>query len=228
MGYPETSKALRFHGTPGSDPRVVEKTVLPLSANELLIQVHAASINPCDIQLWRNGMVAVVAGDKGMGKDYSGTIVSVGKDVKGWAKGDEVFGLLFHIVSNYLPTVPWILLIFSIQFGQGTFSEYISINPASDPVAKKPTALTHEQAASIPLVALTAYACLEWLPSPSTARRRVVIRGASGGTGSWLVQRESELWSGDTPYRSSSAWTDCYSRQSRLRLPCYSDMLWEE
>ncbi len=48
--------------------------------------------------------------------------------------------------------------------------------------------MTHEQAASIPLVALTAYACLDWLPPPSITPRRVIIRGASGGTGSWLVQ----------------------------------------
>ncbi|KAH6702980.1 quinone oxidoreductase [Leptodontidium sp. 2 PMI_412] len=105
-----------------------------------------------------------------MGKDFSGTVVAVGEKVTGWAEGDEIFGLLFHI------------------FGQATFSEYINVNPATDPVAKKPSGLTHEQAAAIPLVALTAYACLEWLPAPSTSQRKVIIRGASGGTGSWLVQ----------------------------------------
>lgn len=52
--------------------------------------------------------------------------------------------------------------------------------------------MTHAQAASIPLVALTAYACLSWLPpsgvSASQRQRKVIIRGASGGTGTWLVQ----------------------------------------
>ena len=77
-----------------------------------------------------------------------------------------------------------------LQFGQGTFSEYINVNPSEDPVAKKPGCFTHVEAASIPLVALTSYACLEWLPKTPTAQRKVVIRGASGGTGTWLVQRK--------------------------------------
>lgn len=99
MAYPETTKCLRFEGLPGSEPAIVEKDVLPLPTNEILVKVHAASINPCDIQLWRSGLVAVVAGDKGMGKDFSGTVVAVGEKVTGWAEGDEIFGLLFHIVS---------------------------------------------------------------------------------------------------------------------------------
>ncbi|KAL2063746.1 hypothetical protein VTL71DRAFT_5551 [Oculimacula yallundae] len=170
MTLPEINKCLRFQGLPGSDPAIIEKDILPLPSNEILVKVHAASINPCDIQLWRSGLVSVVSGDKGMGKDFSGTVAAVGEKVSGWAEGDEIFGLLFHV------------------FGQSTFSEYINVNPATDPVAKKPNSLTHEQAAAIPLVALTAYACLEWLPAPSSSQRKVVIRGASGGTGSWLIQ----------------------------------------
>jgi len=78
--------------------QVTEKEILPLLANEIRVKVHAASINPVDIQLWRNGMVSVVAGDKGMGRDFSGSVVAVGSDVKGWAEGDDIFGLLFEIV----------------------------------------------------------------------------------------------------------------------------------
>ena len=81
------------------------------------------------------------------------------------------------------------LLIYS-KFGQGTFSQYINVNPMSDPIAKKPGCFTHEQAASIPLVALTAFACLDWLPPSTTSQRKIIIRGASGGTGSWLIQCE--------------------------------------
>lgn len=78
-----------------------------------------------------------------------------------------------------------------MKFGQGTFSQYIAVNPASDPVVKKPDCLTHEAAASIPLVALTAFSALDWLPrSGGVSQRKVVVRGASGGTGSWIVQRE--------------------------------------
>ncbi|KAF8865221.1 quinone oxidoreductase [Acephala macrosclerotiorum] len=105
-----------------------------------------------------------------MGRDFSGTVVEVGANTKRWNPGDDIFGMLLGV------------------FGGGTFSEYISVNPASNPMAKKPNCLTHDQAASIPLVTLTAYACLEWLPPPTGSRRKVIVRGASGGTGMWLVQ----------------------------------------
>ena len=97
MVYPSTSKALRFSSR-GGDLQVCEQEVPPLSASEILVKVHAASINPVDIQLWNSGLVAVVAGHKGMGRDFSGTVVSVGRDVKGWAEGDDIFGLLFKPV----------------------------------------------------------------------------------------------------------------------------------
>ena len=103
MEYPKTNKALKFSAI-GGDLEVVESDVPPLPAKELLVKVHAASINPVDIQLWRSGIVGVVAGQKGMGRDFSGTIVAVGSDVKGWSQGDEVFGLLFKPVSYIVPT----------------------------------------------------------------------------------------------------------------------------
>ncbi|EPE24600.1 GroES-like protein [Glarea lozoyensis ATCC 20868] len=169
MEYPKTNKALRFSSI-GEDLKVVEIDVPPLLSTEILVKVHAASINPVDIQLWRSGIIGVVSGQKGMGRDFSGTVVSVGSSVQGWTAGDEIFGLLFHV------------------FGEGTFSQYIRVNPSSDPVAKKPTGFTHEQAASVPLVALTAFSCLDWLPTVQQSPRRVVVRGAAGGTGSWIVQ----------------------------------------
>lgn len=99
MALPTVNRALRFMGL-GSTLFIDEQDIAPLPANEILVKVHAASINPCDIQLWRNGLVAVVAGNKGMGKDFSGTVVAVGENVKGWTTGDQIFGLLFHIVST--------------------------------------------------------------------------------------------------------------------------------
>lgn len=100
MAYPSINKSLRFT-TPRGDLEVVDKDVPPIPANELLVKVKAASINPVDVQLWGAGVVAVVAGDKGIGRDFSGTVVAAGSAVKGWAVGDEIFGLLFHVVSFY-------------------------------------------------------------------------------------------------------------------------------
>ncbi|RDW82681.1 hypothetical protein BP6252_03793 [Coleophoma cylindrospora] len=171
MARPTINQRLSYR-EPGSDLDLVEQEIQPLAETEVLIKIHAASINPVDIQLWRSQVVGLVKvpGGKGMGRDFSGTVVEVGSKVRGWAEGDDIFGLYFQAL------------------GDGTFSQYLSLNPSSETVAKKPSCLTHEAAASIPLVALTAFACLDWLPQPSTIQRRVVIRGASGGTGSWLVQ----------------------------------------
>jgi NADPH:quinone reductase-like Zn-dependent oxidoreductase len=213
MEYPKTNKALRFT-TIGGDLNVTETDVSPLRPTEILVKVHAASINPVDIQLWRSGLVGVVAGEKGMGRDFSGTVVSVGSNVQGWSEGDEIFGLLFRVVSRcYFPSPfhpntksrivhpnpsrinpPLGMRLKHAnpinKFGEGTFSQYIKVNPQSDSVAKKPTSFTHEEAASVPLVALTAFACLDWLPPMQGTQRRVIVRGASGGTGSWIVQRK--------------------------------------
>ncbi|RDW76008.1 hypothetical protein BP5796_06829 [Coleophoma crateriformis] len=171
MARPTNNQRLSYR-EPGSDLDLVEQEIQPLAETEILIKIHAASINPVDIQLWRSQVVGLVKvpGGKGMGRDFSGTVVEVGSKVRGWAEGDDIFGLYFQALGN------------------GTFSQYLSLNPNSETVAKKPSCLTHEAAASIPLVALTAFACLDWLPQASTSQRRVIVRGASGGTGSWLVQ----------------------------------------
>ncbi|KAF7934562.1 hypothetical protein EAE99_003012 [Botrytis elliptica] len=175
---PSTYKALRF-STLAGPLTIEEQDISSLQTSKtLLIKVHCASINPVDTQLWRAGIVSVVSGSKGMGRDFSGTIVAIGDQVKGsWSIGDEVFGLLFQV------------------FGQGTFSQYIAVNPASDPVVKKPNCLSHEAAASIPLVALTMFAALDWLPAArGDSQRKVIVRGASGGCGSWAVQLAKNLY----------------------------------
>ncbi|KAG4034729.1 hypothetical protein MFRU_002g00820 [Monilinia fructicola] len=175
---PSTYRALRFSTLAG--PLTVEEQDISSiqTPKTLLIKVHFASINPVDTQLWRAGIVSVVASSKGMGRDFSGTIVAVGDQVKGnWSIGEEVFGMLFQL------------------FGQGTFSQYIAVDPASDPVVKKPNCLSHEAAASIPLVTLTMFAALDWLPeSKGDAQRKVIVRGASGGCGSWAVQLAKLLY----------------------------------
>jgi NADPH:quinone reductase-like Zn-dependent oxidoreductase len=109
MVLPTVNRELRFNGL-GGDLEVLEKEVPVLPANEILVKVHAASINPCDIQLWWSGLVAVVAGDKGMGRDFSGTVVAVGSGVKGWAEGDDIFGLLFHIVCALISLIVWLFI----------------------------------------------------------------------------------------------------------------------
>ncbi|EMD96916.1 hypothetical protein COCC4DRAFT_90740, partial [Bipolaris maydis ATCC 48331] len=146
--------------------------------------VHAAAINPVDIQLWGNPIVGWLAGkkEKGIGRDYSGVIVAVGDEVKKqgrWEVGDEVFGL------------------YNKPAAEGTFTHYLAVSPSTSPLTKKPPSLPHTSAAAIPLVALTAFACLAWLPaSPGSAKHpyRIIVSGASGGVGTLCVQLAKRLY----------------------------------
>ncbi|KAI5842557.1 chaperonin 10-like protein [Morchella snyderi] len=171
---PTSSLALTFT-TPSSTPQVTPSPLpSPLPPTSLLVRVHAAALNPCDTQMLHWPLLRLLkgAGPKGLGRDYSGTVVAVGGDCKDWRVGDEVFGLFFKVG------------------GEGTIREYLVVDPATDPVVAKPASVSHEQAASIPLVALTAFTCLEWLPPPHEdgTPREVVVVGASGGTGVWVTQ----------------------------------------
>lgn len=164
---------------PESLPHLLHSTIPALGPNDVLVKVHAAAINPVDIQLWGNSLIGLLAGrkEKGIGRDYAGTITAVGSALQRssqWETGDRVFGLCNR------------------PMGEGTFTQYLKIAPASEPLARMPKVWSFEEAASVPLVVLTAFACLDWLPpeskSPNGKSRRVIVSGASGGVGMWAVQ----------------------------------------
>ena len=172
--------------TPSSPPHLTHTPIPNPGPNEILVQIHAAAINPVDIQLWGNPLIGFFAGkkEKGIGRDYAGTIVGLGSALQKssqprWKVGDRVFGLCNR------------------PAGEGTFAQYVIVKPG-DPVAKMPRAWGFEQAASVPLVVLTAFACLDWLPveskSPNGRERRVVVGGASGGVGMWVVQLSKKVY----------------------------------
>ncbi|KAF1929083.1 GroES-like protein [Didymella exigua CBS 183.55] len=175
---PDSSISLTYT-TPESPPHLHHAPLPVPGPNQILVKIHAAAINPVDIQLWGNPLLGLLAGrrEKGLGRDYAGTVAGIGSALRKssqWQLGERVFGLCNR------PT------------GEGTFAEYLCVTPASEPVAKMPQAWGFEEAAAVPLVVLTAFACLAWLPaeteSPNGAARRVVVGGASGGVGMWVVQ----------------------------------------
>jgi NADPH:quinone reductase-like Zn-dependent oxidoreductase len=168
---------------PSTSPHLTHTPVPTPGPNDILVKIHAAAINPVDIQLWGNPVIGWLAGkkEKGIGRDYSGEIVAVGEELqksRKWNIGDEVYGLCNRATA------------------EGTFTQYLNVLPG-EPIAKKPKSLNHHEAAAIPLVVLTAFACLDWLPtetqSPNT-KRRVIISGASGGVGIWCVQLAKKLY----------------------------------
>ena len=139
--------------------------------DQVLVKVRAASVNPYDWHFIRGTpylMRLMMAGirkpkDPRLGVDYAGTVEAVGKNVTQFKPGDEVFGNR-----------------------SGAFAEYLCAR-ADRAVALKPANITFEQAAGVPVAALTA---LQGLRDKGKVQpgQKVLINGASGGVGTFAVQ----------------------------------------
>jgi NADPH:quinone reductase-like Zn-dependent oxidoreductase len=161
------------------DSNVLEYTEIekPIpQAEEVLVKIMAAGINPIDWKI-RRGMLKIATGNKfplQLGFDYSGIIVEKGSQVAQFQLGDEVFGFV-----NKLP-------------GK-TYAEYAVI-PASL-LVKKPSNQSFIEAAATPLAASTALQVLRDFAGIQ-AGNRVLVNGASGGVGSFAVQI-AKIFSGE-------------------------------
>ena len=161
--------AYRCYGPP--EVLKLETLAKPTPADdELLVRVHAASVNPLDWHYMR-GAPYLVRLDSGfgapnnprLGVDYAGTVEAVGRAVTRFKPGDEVFG------------------------GKtGAFGEYVTVREARS-VVLKPTNMSFEQAAAVPVAALTALQALR-NKGHVQAGQKVLINGASGGVGTFAVQ----------------------------------------
>lgn len=141
--------------------------------NDVLVDIRAASINPLD-KMVRNGEFKQLLKYKRpftLGHDVSGVITEVGDGVHGLKVGDEIYSR------------PRDLRI-------GTFAEAIAID-ASD-VALKPTSLSFEEAAAVPLVALAAWQALVDLAHVRPGQK-VLIHAGAGGLGSTVIQLAKHL-----------------------------------
>jgi NADPH:quinone reductase-like Zn-dependent oxidoreductase len=142
---------------------------------EVLIKIHAASVNARDRRFMRAKpfFIRLVPGgflqpkNKILGADVAGRVEAIGSNVRQFKPGDEVFG--------YLPSAT----------GRGTFAEYVCAN--EEAIALKPANLTFEQAAAVPEAAMTA---LQGLRDKGNIQpgQKVLINGASGGVGTFAVQ----------------------------------------
>ena len=146
--------------------REVEKPV-PRD-NEVLIKVHAASVNPLDLFTMRGApLIHRIPGlrtpkDKQIGVDVAGQVQSVGRNVTQFKPGDEVFGVC-----------------------RGAFAEYACAT--EDKLARKPANISFEAAAAVPVAAITV---LQGLRDKGRIqpRQKVLIDGASGGVGTFAIQ----------------------------------------
>jgi NADPH:quinone reductase-like Zn-dependent oxidoreductase len=150
-------------------PELREMEQPDVADGRVLIRVHASSVNPAD---WyaMTGRPYIARPAVGLrkpkrnvlGTDFAGRVQAVGSSVMQFRPGDEVFGA-----------------------GTGAYAEYVSV--AADGLVPKPTNLTFEQAAGVPVAALTA---LQALRDKGQIRpgHQILINGASGGVGTFAVQ----------------------------------------
>jgi NADPH:quinone reductase-like Zn-dependent oxidoreductase len=143
--------------------------------DEVLIQIHAASLNSRDLRMLRANPVfmRLMPGglfrpkNKILGADLAGRVEAVGRLIKQFQPGDEVFG--------FLPSATI----------RGTFAEYVCAR--ENLITMKPANLTFEQAAAVPEAALTALQALRNNGNIQPGQQ-VLINGASGGVGTFAVQ----------------------------------------
>jgi NADPH:quinone reductase-like Zn-dependent oxidoreductase len=136
--------------------------------NQLLVRVRAVAVNPLDLTITGPLALRPMSGlrkpkETRVGVDYSGTVEAVGKNVTNFKPGDEVFG------------------------GKtGSFAEHICVL-ADRAVVAKPSNVTFEQAAAVPVAAITA---LQGLRDKGHIQpgQKVLVNGASGGVGTFAVQ----------------------------------------
>ncbi|GFT29905.1 reticulon-4-interacting protein 1, mitochondrial [Nephila pilipes] len=151
---------------------------------DVLVKVHAASVNPLDVRMLEGYGSAAFNFVRQLnscsfnaeefplqlGRDFSGTVVHIGKSVQNYKIGDEIWGALS----------PW---------QNGTHAEYI-LAPICY-ISKKPKSLNHIEASSFPYAALTAWSAIKifgGLCEKSVYGKRVLVIGATGGVGRFAIQ----------------------------------------
>jgi NADPH:quinone reductase-like Zn-dependent oxidoreductase len=144
-----------------------------LRDDDVLVQIRAASVNPLDLKI-RDGKLKPILPYRLpliLGNDLAGVVVRVGSRVRRFKPGDEVYAR-------------------PAQERIGTFAEFIAMNEAD--VAMKPENLTMEEAASIPLVGLTAWQVLVEKAKLQKGQK-VLIHAGSGGVGTLAIQLAKHL-----------------------------------
>ncbi len=167
----ERMKAIYYSCYGSTDVLEVAQVEKPKPADDqILIKIRAAGVNPLDWHYMRGSPYLMRLGsglglpdNPGLGVDFAGTVEAVGEKVTKFKPGDEVFG-----------------------GGKGAFAEYLTI-AENGAVSLIPANMSFEQAASVPIAAITA---LQALRDEGQVQKgqRVLINGASGGVGTFAVQ----------------------------------------
>ncbi|MGB2640164.1 MAG: NAD(P)-dependent alcohol dehydrogenase, partial [Candidatus Acidiferrum sp.] len=155
-------------------PEVIQFAEVPTPSpadNEVLIKLFAASVNPLDLFLmkgmpWNRAIPGLrTPKEKILGCDIAGRVEAIGRAVKQFRPGDEIFGVT--------------------GFGGKGFAEYVCA--MGEKISLKPANLSFEEAAAVPIAAITA---LQGLRDAGRLQQgqKVLIEGASGGVGTFAIQ----------------------------------------
>ncbi len=146
-----------------------------VTQGHLLIEVHAAGVNPVDWKIREGYMRQMVPlrFPATLGGDFSGIVAEVGEGVSGYEKGDEIYGQA-SIVRD----------------GSGSFAEFASAG--ADTVAHKPVKTNYVEAAALPLTGASAWQALVDHIGLSRGKK-ILIHGGAGGIGSIAIQLARHL-----------------------------------
>jgi NADPH:quinone reductase-like Zn-dependent oxidoreductase len=172
MAESQMMQAVRFHDYGGPEQLVVEQAPVPqLEPDGVLVRVHAAGINPVDWKIragWLRQFRPIPLPSI-PGRDFAGVVEAVGSQVGGYRPGEEVYGMA----------------------DTGSYAQYAVASTKS--IAPKPGALSFDEAASVPIGAVTAWRAL-FDAAKVEAGQRVLVQGAAGGVGLYAVQLA--VWKG--------------------------------
>src|SRR5438093_199167 len=196
----ENMKAVRMHNYGGPEVLLFEDAPRPTpGSGELLIRVHAASVNAIDWKIRAGYLKDVFPVPLPFipGWDVSGVVETLGSGVTKFKKGDEVYAR---------PDVA--------RSGQGTYAEYVAVNETE--AALKPRSVDHVHAAAIPVVGLTAWQAL-FDKAGLSQGQKILIHGAAGGVGSFAVQLAK--WKGAHVIGTASGRNQAFLRESGVDEP---------
>ena len=165
-----TMRAIVIEGTGGPDVLSVAEVPLPQKVNaEFLVKVVAAGVNPIDAKTRAGkGVSALIPSYPAvLGNEFSGIVVESPYEAHAIKPGDEVYG--------FTP----------VPRQGGSYAEYVTVSSLS--VARKPTALSHVEAAAVPIAALTAWGMIVEVAKAHEGQRMLIHTGA-GGVGHFAVQ----------------------------------------
>lgn len=171
VAFDDSYNAIRYHCYGAPEVLELSEVEKPTPGDgEVLIKVHAASVNPLDWHYMRGSpyLMRLFAGvgapkDSRVGVDFAGIVESVGDDVTRFKPGDRVFG-----------------------GRNGAFAEYL-LSPEDRAIVSIPDNLSFEEAAAVPIAAITALQALRDQGQLQSGQK-VLINGASGGVGTYAVQ----------------------------------------